>query len=233
MKKLILASAITLACSYANATELKTFEQKLGYALGLDMARGLQEQGLKVDPKALMAGFEDQLKGHKPQLSEQEMAELAKETQQRVIAHQQELHKQQAEKNQKKEAEFFANNAQKPDVISLPEGIQYKVLTEGKGPSPKADDTVVVHYKGSLLSGKIFDSSYNRGNPVRFQLNQVIKGWQIVLPKMKVGDKWKVWIPAKLAYGDRGAGNIIGPNEPLVFEIELLNIEPKKTENNQ
>ncbi len=228
MKQTLLATALTLAVgSPAMAVELKTFEQKLGYALGQDIAKGLQEQGLSADPDALLQGFKDQMAGHKLKLSEEELAQLAKETQQRVIAHQQKLRKQQAEANKKKEAEFFAKNAKAPGVKTLPEGIQYKVLKSGNGPHPKPDDTVVVHYTGTLLNGKVFDSSIKRGVPLRMKLDQVIKGWQIVLPKMKVGDKWKVWIPAKLAYGERGAGGVIGPNEPLVFEIELLNIEPK------
>jgi len=229
MNKTLLAAALALATSStAVAGELKTFEQKLGYALGMDMAKGLQEKGLKVDPNALLQGFKDQMAGHKPQLSEAELDKLARETQQRVITHQQKLHKQQAEANKKKETEFFAQNAKTPGVKTLPEGIQYKVLKSGNGPHPKSDDTIVVHYTGMLLDGKVFDSSIKRGVPLRMKLDQVIKGWQIVLPKMKVGDKWKVWIPAKLAYGERGAGGVIGPNEPLVFEIELLNIEPKE-----
>ncbi len=228
MKKTLIATTLTLiTASISQAAELKTFEQKLGYALGMDMARGLQEQGLKVDPDALLEGFRDQMAGRKLQLSPEQLEALAQETQKKVIAHQRKLRQQQAEANKKKEAEFFARNAKTPGVKTLPEGIQYKVLKSGNGPHPKPDDTVVVHYTGTLLDGKVFDSSIDRGVPLRMKLDQVIKGWQIVLPKMKVGDKWKVWIPAKLAYGERGAGDVIGPNEPLVFEIELLNIEPK------
>lgn len=212
----------------AQAAELKTFEQKLGYALGADMARGLQEQGLKADPEALLQGFKDQLAGRKSRLSEKELATLAKETQARVIAHQQAERKRLAKENAEKEKAFFAKLAKKKGIHALPEGIYYEVLKSGKGPQPKADDTVVVHYTGTLLNGKVFDSSVKRGVPLRMKLDQVIRGWQIVVPKMHVGDKWKVYIPAKLAYGERGAGKVIGPNEPLIFEMELLNIEPRQ-----
>jgi len=236
MNKTLLTAALVLttaASSVAIAGELKTYEQKLGYALGMDMAKGLQEKGLKIDPNALLQGFKDQMAGNPLKLSQTELDQLAHETQQRVLAYQQKQRQQQAEANKKKEAEFFAQNAKAPGVKTLPEGIQYQVLKSGNGPHPKADDTVVVHYTGMHLDGKVFDSSIERGKPIRIKLDQVIKGWQIVLPKMKVGDQWKVWIPAELAYGERGAGGVIGPNEPLVFEIELLNIEPKEDKSKQ
>jgi len=224
---LVMGAMLSVAAFGVQAVELKTFEQKLGYALGADMARGLQEQGLKADPEALLQGFRDQLAGRKSRLSEEELAALAKETQARVIAHQQAERKRLAAENAAKEKAFFAKLAKKKGIHKLPEGIYYEVLQSGKGPQPKADDTVVVHYTGMLLDGKVFDSSIKRGVPLRMKLDQVIRGWQIVLPKMHVGDKWKVYIPARLAYGERGAGQTIGPNEPLIFEIELLNIEPK------
>lgn len=227
MKKSILTTAILYALlSPSHAKELKTFEQKLGYALGMDMAKGLQEKGLKIDPEALLQGFKDQISGQTPKLDEQALETLSRETQKRVMAHEQRVRQKQAEQNARKARLFFAKNAKANGVKTLPEGIQYQIIKKGTGPHPKMDDTVVVHYIGSLLNGKVFDSSVKRGVPLRIKLNQVIKGWQIILPKMRVGDKWKVWIPADLAYGERGAGAVIGPNEPLVFEIELLNIEP-------
>lgn len=225
--RMIPGAVLMLVTINTQAAELKTFEQKLGYALGADMARGLQEQGLKADPEALLEGFRDQLAGRKSRLSKEELAALAKETQARVIAHQQAERKRLAAENAAKEKAFFAKLAKKKGIHRLPEGIYYKVLHAGKGPQPKADDTIVVHYTGMLIDGKVFDSSVRRGVPLRMKLDQVIRGWQIVLPKMHVGDKWKVYIPSRLAYGKRGAGKAIGPNEPLIFEIELLNIEPK------
>ncbi len=226
IRRTLLATAVLLATT-AQAAELKTFEQKLGYAVGRDMAKGLQEKGLKVDVDALMTGFREQMAGKPSRLSDAELQKLARETQAKIIAHQIEQRKKLAAENAAEEKKFFAENGKKPGVKTLPEGIQYKVLKQGKGPSPKADDTVVVHYEGRLLNGKVFDSSYKRGKPIRLKMDQVIKGWRIVLPKMKVGDKWRVWIPAKLAYGERGAGDVIGPNAALRFDIELMNIEPK------
>lgn len=232
MKKLknsmLIAALFAAGVSNAHATELKTFEQKLGYALGADMAEGLKEKGLKVDPQALLQGFQDQMAGKPLKLSEQALNELAAETQKKVAAHEAAQQARLAKENAEKEKRFFAENGKKSGVKTLPEGIQYQVLKKGTGPTPKLDDTVDVHYKGMLLNGKVFDSSYDSGKPLRIQLNQVIKGWQIVLPKMHMGDKWRVWIPAKLAYGEHGAGDVIGPHEPLVFEIELLNVLPKQ-----
>ncbi|SIO07166.1 FKBP-type peptidyl-prolyl cis-trans isomerase FklB [Sulfurivirga caldicuralii] len=230
MTRALLGAGLIVVAWSGQAAELKTFEQKLGYALGADMAKGLQEQGLKADPDALLQGFKDQMAGRPSRLSDEELAQLAKETQARVIAHQQAELKRLARENAEKEKAFFAKLAKKKGVHKLAEGIYYEVLQSGKGPQPKADDTVVVHYTGTLLNGKVFDSSVKRGTPLRLQVNQVIRGWQIVLPKMHVGDKWKVYIPSRLAYGERGAGKAIGPNEPLIFEIELLNIEPRKDE---
>ncbi len=226
MMPMLLGTGLAILAWNAQAVELKTFEQKLGYALGADMAKGLQEQGLKADPDALLQGFKDQMAGRPSRLSEEELAKLAKETRARVIAHEQAERKRLAKENAAREKAFFAKLAKKKGIHKLPEGIYYEVLKSGKGPQPKADNTVVVHYTGTLLNGKVFDSSVKRGVPLRMKLDQVIRGWQIVLPKMHVGDKWKVYIPARLAYGERGAGKVIGPNEPLIFEIELLNIEP-------
>ncbi len=219
-------ACLAVGMGSVQAAELETFEQRLGYALGADMAKGLKEKGLEVDPEALVLGFRDQMSGKPLRLNEQQLNALAAETQKKVAAYEAALQEQAAHENAEKEKRFFAQNAKKQGIKTLPEGIQYEVLASGKGPQPALTDTVDVHYKGMLLDGKVFDSSYDRGKPLRIQLDQVIKGWQVVLPKMHVGDKWRVWIPAKLAYGERGAGGVIGPNEPLVFEIELLNVLP-------
>jgi len=130
-----------------------------------------------------------------------------------------------AEKNKKAEEQFLEANKKKEGVITLPDGLQYKVMKEGAGKTPKATDTVTVHYRGTLTDGTEFDSSLKRGEPASFQVNQVIAGWTEALQKMKVGSKWQLFIPANLAYGDRGAGNSIGPNAALIFDVELISIK--------
>lgn len=141
--------------------------------------------------------------------------------------------KAEADKNQAEGKKFLADNAKKKGVVTLPSGVEYKVIKTGTGPKPTLDDTVVANYEGRLLNGKIFDSSYKRGEPATIPLNKVIKGWQEVLPKMAVGSKWEVFIPPELAYGDREAGGVIGPDSTLVFKIELLSIKPKQEQQEQ
>ena len=133
--------------------------------------------------------------------------------------------KEASEKNAKEGAAFLAENKNKEGVITLESGLQYKVLKSGDGPSPKETDTVVTHYRGNLINGEIFDSSYKRGQPATFPVSGVIAGWTEALQKMKVGDKWQLFIPSNLAYGENGAGQKIGPNEVLIFELELLEIK--------
>jgi FKBP-type peptidyl-prolyl cis-trans isomerase len=176
-----------------------------------------------LDLNILMRGLADALSGAKPALTPQEAQEA-------IGALQQETATKLAEKNKTEGAAFLAENKQKAGVVTLPSGLQYKVLKSGDGKaSPKATDTVSTHYKGTLLDGKVFDSSYDRGEPTSFPVNQVIAGWTEALQKMKVGDKWQLFVPAELGYRERGTPDgTIGPNATLVFEIELLGIEAAK-----
>jgi FKBP-type peptidyl-prolyl cis-trans isomerase FklB len=226
----------------AKKGELKTKKEKLSYAMGVSSARNLkrflQAQSLDVDINMVERGYRDGLKDAKPLLEDQEMQELLTELQkelnakqQEMMAKQQEKMKELGEKNKKEGAEFLAENKKKEGVKTTASGLQYKVITEGKGKTPTATDTVTVNYKGTLIDGTEFDSSYKRGQPATFPVNGVIKGWTEALQLMKEGSKWQLFIPAELAYGERGAGGQIGPNAVLIFEVELLSIkEPEKKE---
>ncbi len=208
--------------------ELKTQKDKLSYAIGMDMGGSLKRNSIDVDVDALVKGLKDSLAGGKMLMTEQEQRETLVAFQKEFQAKQQEKMKALAEKNKKDGEAFLAENKKKKGVKVLPSGLQYKVITEGKGPSPKETDTVTVNYRGTLIDGTEFDSSYKRNEPATFPVKGVIKGWTEALQHMKEGAKWQLFIPADLAYGERGAGNMIGPNSTLIFEVELLKIGPKE-----
>ena len=205
-----------------SADDLKTDDQKFSYAIGFQIGQNLKSQGLSdVDVKALSQAVSDVLQGKDLKLTMEQMQEAVKAKQDKMMA------ARDAKGEQAKVAgeKFLAENKSKPGIKTLDNGIQYKVVTEGKGDKPTADSSVVAHYRGTLIDGTEFDSSYKRGEPATFPLNGVIKGWQEVLPLMPTGSKWQVFIPSELAYGTRGAGANIGPNETLIFDIELLEIK--------
>jgi FKBP-type peptidyl-prolyl cis-trans isomerase FklB len=205
----------------ANAAELKSNKQKYSYAIGFQIGNNLKREGADVDIDAITQGIKDVLSGAELAVSMEDMQAAVLELQK-----QQQADRQARGEIAKKEGEeFLAKNKKEKGVVELPSGVQYKVIQEGKGNKPTATDTIVAHYKGTLISGKEFDSSYKRGQPATFAVNQVIPGWQEILPMMPTGSKWKVVIPADQAYGARGAGVDIGPNETLIFEVELLEIK--------
>jgi len=214
----------------ATTYTLKTQKDKASYALGMKIGGDLRRQGVNVavDPAVVGRGLRDALGGSKTLLTEDE--ERAALTQlQNQVRGQQEAKAHEAGGTARKEGDaFLAVNKGKEGVTALPDGLQYKVLTEGSGPKPTANDTVTVNYRGMLLNGKEFDSSYKRGQPATFPVGGVIKGWTEALQLMPVGSKWQLFIPADLAYGDRGAGGDIGPGETLIFEVELLSIGDQK-----
>lgn len=204
---------------------LETLEQKASYSFGVDFAKRLEQQGIELDIKALNRGIKDQASGNKLAFEEAEMNQFKAEYSQQLRA---ELQKQQAElaaKNLEAGKKFLAENAGKDGVVTTESGLQYKVIKSGDGPSPKADDTVTTHYRGTLIDGREFDSSYSRGQPASFPVNGVIKGWTEALQLMKVGDKWELYIPSDLAYGSAQRSELIQPNSTLVFELELLGIK--------
>ena len=204
---------------------LKTDKDKVSYSIGLDIGTNFKRQSVDLDSKALAAGIADGLSGGKPLLTEDEVRKVLAQFQQQMAAKAQQAAQQLAEKNQKAGEAFLAENKKKKGVITLPSGLQYQVIKEGTGKIPKATDTVTTHYRGTLIDGTEFDSSYKRGEPASFQVNGVIKGWTEALQLMKVGSKWQLFIPSNLAYGPQGAGQVIGPNATLIFEIELLSIK--------
>jgi FKBP-type peptidyl-prolyl cis-trans isomerase len=217
------------ANSATSAPVLKTQEDKVSYAIGMSIARSLKRDGLDVEPTILMHGLKDELAGGKLLLTDDE-AKAAIATVQKEAREKQEAKMKLAGEENKKQGEaFLAANKSKEGVVTLPSGLQYKIEKQGDGPKPLATDTVECNYRGTLIDGKEFDSSYKRGTPASFPVGGVIKGWTEILQLMPVGSKYQVFIPAELAYGARGAGADIGPNSTLIFEVELLSIKQKPT----
>jgi len=214
----------------ATPLALKTQKEKASYALGMKIGGDLRRQGVNasVDPALAARGFKDALAGTKALLTEDE--EKAALTQlQTEVRGKMEAKAHEAGAAARKEGEtFLAANKSKEGVVTLPSGLQYKILTAGTGPKPTATDTVSCNYRGTLINGKEFDSSFKGGKPVSFPVNGVIKGWTEALQLMPVGSKWQLFIPADMAYGDRGSGPDIGPGETLIFEVELLSIGEQK-----
>jgi FKBP-type peptidyl-prolyl cis-trans isomerase FklB len=213
----------------ATTLTLKTQREKASYAVGMSYGMGLHQHGVPVDAALVARGLRDGMAGAKPLLTEDEMKAVLTQLQNDVHQQQQAKAHEAGAGNRKIGEEFLVANKSKEGVVTLPSGMQYKILTAGKGPKPTATDTVTCNYKGTLISGKEFDSSYKRGEPASFAVTGVIKGWTEALQLMPVGSKWQLFIPTDMAYGDRGAGGDIGPGETLIFEVELLSIgEPKK-----
>jgi FKBP-type peptidyl-prolyl cis-trans isomerase len=217
---------------------LKTPKDKASYAVGLNVGKSLgaqlAQQSVDVDQAILLRGVKDALAGGKTLLTDDEVKAVLTQLQAEVRTRQQEKMKVEQEKmravsemNKKEGLEFLTANKEKEGIVTLPSGLQYKVLTEGTGPKPAATDTVVCNYRGTLINGTEFDSSYKRGQPLSIQVNGVIKGWTEALQLMPVGSKWQLFIPSDLGYGDRGSGPNIGPGATLIFEVELLSIQGK------
>jgi FKBP-type peptidyl-prolyl cis-trans isomerase FklB len=211
----------------ATALTLKTAKDKTSYAVGLNIGNSMRKDGVDIDPSILVRGLKDALAGGKTLLTDEE-AKTAMAALQNDLRKKQEAKMQQVGETNKQEGEaFLAANKTQDAVVTLPSGLQYKVLKEGTGPKPSASDSVVCHYRGTLLNNTEFDSSYKRGQPATFPVGGVIKGWTEALQLMPVGSKWQLFVPSELAYGARGAGANIGPNATLVFEVELLSIQGK------
>jgi FKBP-type peptidyl-prolyl cis-trans isomerase FklB len=224
-----LAAAILLTCSVNAQTkmEFKDLNQKASYAIGADIASNIKRQGMDLDPKAIAAGITDTFAG-KTQLTDAEMKEVLAEFRTQMMSQMETKQKAAGEKNLKDGEAYLAANAKKEGVKATKTGLQYRVLKEGKGKTPKATDSVKVHYHGTLIDGSVFDSSVERGEPISFPVGGVIAGWTEALQLMKEGDKWQLVIPSKLAYGEQGPGGKIGPNSTLIFDVELLAVEAAK-----
>jgi len=221
-------AAATSAGGSGASQPLVTKKDKLSYAIGMNFGHGLKQQPIEVDPKIVAQGFRDSFAGGKTALTEDEVRTLLTELQTELQGKQEAMMQQLQGANKKEGDAFLLANKTKEGVVTLPSGLQYKILTEGKGPKPTASDAVVCNYRGTLINGKEFDSSYKRGQPASFPVGGVIKGWTEALQLMPVGSKWELYVPASLAYGDRGAGPDIGPGATLIFEVELLSIQGKK-----
>lgn len=204
--------------------------EKQSYALGMQVGGQIKSAQSEIQVDAFMEGFQDVMAGREPKLSEAEAMqvrmEFARAVQQKRLAER----GQEGDRNAEEGAQFLATNAEKEGVHTTESGLQYVIVEEGTGPTPLKDDTVKVHYKGALISGVEFDSSYRRNQPAEFQVTGVIPGWTEALQLMPVGSKWRLFIPPELAYGERGAGARIGPNSTLIFDVELLEIGKTATE---
>jgi FKBP-type peptidyl-prolyl cis-trans isomerase FklB len=217
--------------SQVNAGEnlvLKSQKDKMSYIIGMDLGKNFQRQAIDIDADILAQGIKDGVSGAKGLLSEQEIKETLAAFQAEMMAKQADLAKSRGEKNKKEGEAFLAENQKKEGVKTLPSGLQYKVIQPGTGNSPKLTDEVTAHYRGTLIDGTEFDSSFRRGKPETLPVNGVIPGWTEALQLMQVGAKWQLFVPSSLAYGERGAGQNIGPNATLIFEIELISIQEKK-----
>lgn len=211
----------------ATHSTLTTEKQKESYALGMNVGRDLSRQPIDIDITPFLQGMRDALDKRKSQLTDDEIKAALAQLQSQATVKAEAENKILGEENLKQGEEFLAGNKTKPGVVALPSGLQYKVITVGTGPRPTAADTVVCDYRGTLINGKEFDSSYKRGQPASFPVGGVIKGWTEALQMMPVGSKWELFIPSDLAYGTRGAGPDIGPNTTLIFEVELHSIKGK------
>jgi FKBP-type peptidyl-prolyl cis-trans isomerase FklB len=223
------AALLPILTQAASAPQLTTDGDKLSYAMGYTTGQALSSYGIELNLDAYNAGIKTGLANAKPALSDQQIAETLQGFQKQQIKKMTQQRMDDAAKNLKEGEAFLANNKKKNGVQVTPNGLQYRELTPGKGKSPIPTDTVTVNYEGRLLNGTIFDSSYKRNKPISFALNGVIKGWQEALVMMKPGATWEVFIPSSLAYGSTGIpGSDIGPNETLIFKINLISVEAQK-----
>jgi FKBP-type peptidyl-prolyl cis-trans isomerase len=214
--------------SAKKSTELKTFQEKLSYSMGLDVGTYFKGIGDEIDFATLVRGIEDAFKGNPKLMTTEEMAAVQKEFAQKMKVRQEESLRKIKETNKKSGDAFLAENQKKKGVVVTKSGLQYEVLKKGNGQKPKAADKVKVDYVGKLIDGTEFDNSIKRGEPAVFGVDQVIPGWSEALQLMDVGSKYRIVIPSDLAYGEHGAPPVIEPNSVLVFEVELHSIEPEK-----
>ncbi len=219
-----LSFLMILAAGEAMAQDLTTEQGKLSYALGWDIASGLQSYNADLDIEALVTAIRDASAEREPQVEAEEMTALITNLQEQVRQERLDQLQALAEENQAKSEEFLEGNKTKTGIVVMPSGVQYRVIEEGDGPRPGLESSVKVHYRGSKMDGREFDSSFARGVPEEFTVNAVLKGWQEVLPLMKQGSTWQIFVPPELAFGQRGNLPVVGPNEALMFDLKLIEI---------
>ena len=207
---------------------LKDQKDKVSYSIGIDIGNNLKNLKVDMNLDLLVRGIRDVLSETKLLMTEQEIRSTMMAFQKELMAKREQQMKVLGEKNKKEGESFLAENKKRAGVTTLPSGLQYKVFKAGTGKTPTDTNTVTVHYRGTLIDGTEFDSSYRRGQPATFQVKGVIPGWIEALKLMQEGAKWQLFIPPNLAYGERGAGSVIGPNATLIFEVELISIQEKK-----
>ena len=223
---ILLSVAFLFSVCYADEKlDLKDQKDKESYSLGYQFGQNLKSQGVEINLDIYISGIRDALGGKDSLMSQEEIRATIGELQKRVMAANQKELKEKAEKNLAEGKAFLDENKKKEGVKTLPSGLQYKVLAEGSGKTPKSADTVTVHYRGTLINGSEFDSSYKKGQPSTFRVNGVIRGWSEALQLMKGGSRWQLFIHPELAYGERAAGGQIPPNSTLIFEMELISIK--------
>jgi len=228
--KHVLATILSISflfsiCYAGEKLELKDQKDKESYSLGYQFGQNLKAQDVEINLDVYISGIRDSLGGKDSLMSQEETRTTLSDLQKRIAAVRQKELKEKAEKNLSESKAFLAENGKKEGIKTLLSGLQYKVLAEGSGKMPKAEDTVTVHYKGTLIDGREFDASYKRGQPATFKVNGVIKGWSEALQLMKEGSKWQLYIPPDLAYGERAMGPQIPPNSALIFEVELISVK--------
>lgn len=225
--KLITSAVLTLAMSSAIAASdaLPTDKDKLSYSIGVDLGKNFKSQGIDVSTDSVAKGMQDGLAGSQLLLSEEQMKEVLGKFQKEVMAKRSAEFNKKADENKAKGEAFLAKNKDNKGVVVLPSGLQYKIIEAGTGAKPAKTDTVTVDYTGTLIDGTVFDSTQKTGKPATFQLSQVIPGWIEALQLMPSGSTWEIYVPAAQAYGPRGVGGPIGPNETLIFKIHLISVK--------
>jgi FKBP-type peptidyl-prolyl cis-trans isomerase FklB len=229
MKRLlavVAAGALFLAVqAYGEEISLKDKKDKVSYAIGLDVGNAMKKQSVDINTDIFLKGLKDALSGEKKLMTDDEIRETMTAFSREMAEKQKEKMQKLGEKNKQEGDAFLAENKKKEGIKTMASGLQYKVIEEGNGKTPKAGDTVTVNYRGTLIDGTEFDSSYKRGQPATFPVSGVIKGWTEALQSMKEGAKWQLFIPSELAYAEKGAGGIIGPNAVLIFDVELISVK--------
>jgi FKBP-type peptidyl-prolyl cis-trans isomerase FklB len=221
----IVAMSAPLFAADATAPALATTEDKVSYSIGSDLGKNLKRQGIAINPSVFARGMDDGMKGGTLLMTDEEMKKVLSDFEKEMMDKRSSEMNKQADDNKTKGETFLKENKSKPGVVSLPSGLQYKIVKAGTGVKPTKEDTVTVEYTGRLLNGDVFDSTEKAGKPVSFKLTQVIPGWTEALQLMPAGSTWEVYIPSKLAYGSRNVGGAIGPNETLIFNVHLIDVK--------